>query len=53
MIRKHRQERETSEDEDDIPLMELRKRLYYSELRQNRKEGIKAKYMEYDNEFFS
>ena len=36
-----------------IALMELRKRLYYSELRQNRKEGIKAKYMEYDNEFSS
>ena len=30
--------------------MELRKRLYYSELRQHRKEDIKAKYMEYDNE---
>ena len=35
MIKKHRQERETSEDEDDIPLMELRKRLNYRDLRQN------------------
>ena len=34
MIKKHRQERETSEDEDDIPLMELSKRLNYRELRQ-------------------
>ena len=33
MIKKHRQERETSEDEDDIPLMELRKKLNYRELR--------------------
>ena len=41
MIKKHRQERETSEDEDDIPLMELRKRLNYRELRQNMKEDIK------------
>ena len=33
IIKKHRQERETSKDEDNIPLMELRKRLNYRELR--------------------
>ena len=53
MIKKHRQERETSEDEDDIPLMELRKRLNYRELRQNKKEDIKVKDMEYDYEVSS
>ena len=53
MIKKHRQERETSEDEDDIPLMELRKRLNYRELRQNKKEDIKVKDMEYDDEVSS
>ena len=37
MIKKHKQGRETSEDEDDIPLMELRKRINYRELRQKRK----------------
>ena len=53
MIKKHRQEIETSEDEDDIPLMELRKRLNYRELRQNKKEDIKVKDMEYDDEVSS
>ena len=53
MIKIHRQERETSEDEDDIPLMELRKRLNYRELRQNKKEDIKVKDMEYDDEVSS
>ena len=53
MIKKHRQERETPEDEDDIPLMELRKRLNYSDLRQNKKENIKVKDMEYDDEVSS
>ena len=50
MIKKHKQERETSEDEDNIPLMELRKRLNYRELWQNKKEDIKVKDMEYDDE---
>ena len=53
MIKKHRQERETPEDEDDIPLMELRKRLNYRDLRQNKKENIKVKDMEYDDEVSS
>ena len=53
MIKKHRQERETPEDEDDIPLMDLRKRLNYSDLRQNKKENIKVKDMEYDDEVSS
>ena len=53
MIKKHRQERETSENEDDILLMELRKRLNYRELRKNKKEDIKVKDMEYDDEVSS
>ena len=53
MIKKHRQERKTTEDEDDIPLMELRIMLNYRKLRQNKKEDIKVKKMEYDDEVSS
>ena len=46
MIKTHKQERETSEDEDNVPHKELRKRLNYRESRQNKKEDIKVKDME-------
>ena len=35
LAKKYRQERETSEDEDGIPLMELRKRLKHRKVRQD------------------
>ena len=34
-VKRHRQERETSSDEEDIPLMELQKRSRHRELWQN------------------
>ena len=50
LAKKYRQERETSEDEDDIPLMELRKRLRNRELRQKQNEDIEDKDMECNDE---
>ena len=50
LAKKYRQERETSEDEDDIPLMELRKRLQTRELRQKQNEDIEDKDMECNDE---
>ena len=38
LAKKYRQEMETSEDEADIPLMELRKRLRHREMRQTQNE---------------
>ena len=50
LAKKYRQERETSEDEDDIPLMELRKRLRNRELRQKQNEDIEDKDTECNDE---
>ena len=50
LAKKYRQERETSEDEDDIPFMELRKRLRNRELRQKQNEDIEDKDMECNDE---
>ena len=51
--KKYRQERGTSEDEEDIPLMELRKRLRYREMRQTQNEETKVKDMECNDELSS
>ena len=53
LAKKYRQERETSEDEEDIPLMELRKRLRYREMRQTQNEETKVKDMEGNDELSS
>ena len=53
LAKKYRQERDTSEDEEDIPLMELRKRLRHREVRQEQKEETEVKDMECNDELLS
>ena len=53
LAKKRRHERETSSDEEDIPLMELRKRLRHRESRQNQNEETEVKDMECSDEFHS
>ena len=55
-VKRHRQERETSSDEEDIPLMELQKRLRHRELRQNQNQETQeteVRDMECNDEVFS
>ena len=49
--KKYKQERETSKDEEDIPLMELRKRLKLREMRQTQNEKTEVKDMECNDKF--
>ena len=53
LAKKYRQEKETSEDEEDIPLMELRKRLRHREMRQTQNEETRIKDMECNDELSS
>ena len=53
VFKRHRQERETSSDEEDIPLMELQKRLRHRELRQNQNQETEVQDMECNDELFS
>ena len=53
MAKTYRQERKTPEDKEDIPLMELRKRLRHREMRQTQNEEIKVKVMECNDELSS
>ena len=53
LVKKYRQERKSSENESDIPLMELRKRLRHREMRQNQNEETEVKDMEVNNEVYS
>ena len=53
LAKKYRQERETSEDEEDIPLMDLRKCLRHREMRQTQNEETKVKDMECNVELSS
>ena len=50
LAQKYRQERETSSDEEDIPLIELRKRLRHRENRQNKNDETEAEEMEFNDE---
>ena len=53
LVKKYRQERESSGNESDIPLMELRKRLRRREMRQNQNEETEVKDMEINEEVYS
>ena len=53
LVKKYRQERETSEDEEDIPLMELRKRLRHREMRQIQNKETEVKDMKCNDELSS
>ena len=53
LAKKYRPERETSEDEEDIFLMELRKCLRHREMRQTENEETKVKDMECNDELSS
>ena len=53
LVKKYRQQRESSENESDIPLMELRKRLRHREMRQNQNEETEVKDMEVNEEVYS
>ena len=53
LAKKYRQERGSSEDKKDIPLMELRKRLRYRETRQTQNEETKVKDKECNDELSS
>ena len=53
LAKKYRQKRGMSEDEEDILLMELRKRLRYREMRQTQNEETKVKDMECNDELYS
>ena len=53
LVKKYKQARESSSDESDIPLMELRKRLRHRNMRQNQNEETEVKDMEINNEVYS